>query len=223
MIQIEDLGFHYGGSGFELRIQRLAVARGEKLGVVGPSGSGKTTLLNLLAGVFPAQRGRVIVDGVDLSGLSDGARRNFRIGSVGFVFQDFELIEYLNVRDNILLPYYINRHLRLDSGVRREAERWAATLSLGGKLSRRMDQLSHGERQRVAICRALLPGPQLLLADEPTGNLDPENKRRIMRLLVDQADASGATLLVVTHDHSLLSVLDRVIDLAAYQAGGGED
>jgi putative ABC transport system ATP-binding protein len=217
VIRIEDLRFQYGGSGFVLRVDRLTIARGERVAVVGPSGSGKTTLLYLLAGVCTAQHGRVVVDGTDLARLSDATRRDFRIGSIGLVFQDFELIDYLNVRDNILLPYYINGSLRLDSAVRMAAEALAAAMGLDDKLRRPIDQLSQGERQRVAICRALLPGPKLLLADEPTGNLDPPNKRRILQLLMEQAESTAATLLMVTHDHSLLNAFERVIDLADFQ------
>ena len=216
MIRIEDLAFHYAGSPFRLGIDQLHIAKGERVAVVGPSGAGKTTLLYLLAGVCVSQHGSVEVDGIQLANLSEAARRNFRIGSVGLVFQDFELIDYLNVRDNILLPYYINGSLRLDASVRATAETLAAAMGLDGLLRRPIGKLSQGERQRVAICRALLPGPKLLLADEPTGNLDQGNKRRILQLLIDHAEATAATLLVVTHDHGLLHAFDRVIDLADF-------
>jgi putative ABC transport system ATP-binding protein len=216
MILIEDLLFEYGEGDFALGVQRLEIDRGAKVAFVGPSGSGKTTLLHLIAGILVPQRGRIQLDGTNLSALTDAARRNFRISSVGFVFQDFELIDYLNVRENILLPYFINGSLALTSQVRASADGLAESVGLGDKLTRSVGRLSQGERQRVGICRALLPGPQVLLADEPTGNLDPANKRRILDLLCQRATATGATLIVVTHDHSLLDGLDRAVDFRQF-------
>jgi putative ABC transport system ATP-binding protein len=216
MIRIDDLHFEYRDGGFTLAIDRLEIDRGTKVAFVGPSGSGKTTLLHLMAGILVPRRGRIRVGDTELSALNDAARRNFRISAVGFVFQDFELIEYLNVRENILLPHLINGSLALNAVVRQSADRLAESVGLGDKLWRSIGHLSQGERQRVAICRALLPGPQVLLADEPTGNLDPNNKRRILDLLCERATDTGATLIVVTHDHSLLPGLDRVIDFQQF-------
>jgi putative ABC transport system ATP-binding protein len=222
MVDIEGLSFQYGEDGFRLWVPRLSIRRGERVAIVGPSGSGKTTLLFLLAGVHVPQAGSIRVGDVELGRLSDAARRDFRIRQVGFVFQDFQLLDYLNVLENILLPCLINRRVRWDSTIRRTAESLASSLGLGGQLQRPLGCLSHGERQRVAICRALLLGPRLLLADEPTGNLDPDNKRRILRILLERAQQTQATLLVVTHDHSLLSDFDRVLDCADFQARTGE-
>ncbi len=216
---IHDVEFAYGDGGFRLRIPELAVASGEKVAFVGPSGSGKTTLLRLLAGVHVPDRGSVETGGARLDRLSDAERRAFRIRRVGFVFQDFELIDYLNVRENILLPCRINPALRPDADARKSAETLAESLGLADKLRRRVDQLSQGERQRVAIARALLPKPEMILADEPTGNLDPANKRRIVEILFDRAASSQATLVVVTHDHSLLDGFDRVVDFERFREG----
>jgi putative ABC transport system ATP-binding protein len=216
MIGIDDLHFEYRDGGFTLAIDRLEIGPGTKVAFVGPSGSGKTTLLHLMAGILVPQRGRIRIGETELSALNDASRRNFRISSIGFVFQDFELVEYLNVRENILLPYLINASLALNAPVRQSADRLAESVGLGDKLTRRIGHLSQGERQRVAICRALLPGPQVLLADEPTGNLDPKNKGRILDLLCQRAADTGATLIVVTHDHSLLPGLDRVIDFQQF-------
>jgi len=214
---IKDAEFGYGEGGFRLRIPELEIASGEKVAFVGASGSGKTTLLRLLAGVNAPEKGTIDADGLRLGGLSDAERRSFRIRKVGFVFQDFELIDYLNVRENILLPYRINPALTLDSKVRDELSGLAESLGLTDKLKRRIDQLSQGEKQRVAICRALLPRPEMILADEPTGNLDPDNKRRIIDILFGQSMRTKATLVVVTHDHSLLDGFDRVIDFEQFQ------
>lgn len=217
---IKDLEFGYAEGGFRLRIPELEIAAGAKVAFVGPSGSGKTTLLRLLSGVNAPHKGEIDTGGLRLGELSDAERRAFRIRKVGFVFQDFELIEYLDVRENILLPYRINPALTLDSSVRDELSKLAASMGLTDKLKRRIDRLSQGEKQRVAICRALLPRPELILADEPTGNLDPDNKRRILNILFEQPARTKATLVVVTHDHSLLDGFDRVIDFDQFRKEG---
>lgn len=212
MIDVTDLAFRYPDSPFELRIPSLVAAAGESVAVVGPSGSGKTTLLNLLAGILRPESGRVSIDGAEISGLNDSGRRDFRIANIGFVFQDFELLDYLSVRENILLPCFINSSLPLSDDLRERAASLAESMGLGELLERPIQRLSQGERQRVAICRALLTRPRVLLADEPTGNLDPSNKTRIVELLVSYVRDARATLLVVTHDHSLLPMFDRTVD-----------
>ena len=217
MIAIDRLTFGYREREFRLAIPVLRVERGEKLAVIGPSGSGKTTLLNLIAGILTPAEGKVEVAGTEVSALGDARRRDFRIRHIGFVFQDFELLDYLNVLDNILHPYRISA-LRLDRAVRERAEGLAECLGVGDKLKRDANDLSQGEKQRVAICRALLPGPRLILADEATGNLDPRNKGRILDLLFESVDAHGATLLAVTHDHELLPRFNRVVDFGDFQA-----
>ncbi len=218
MLRVSDVVFRYDRSPFELRVTQLAAVRGQALAIVGPSGSGKTTLLHLIAGILLPQAGEVVVDDLCLTSLSDAKRRDFRISNVGFVFQDFELVEYLNVRDNIQLPCWINRSLTLSSELRGRVATLADAVGIGDKLRRSVQQLSQGERQRVAVCRALLTTPGLLLADEPTGNLDPKSSQAIVRLLVDYARAEGATLIVVTHDHSLLPHFDRVVDFSDFLA-----
>ena len=212
MIEIDALEFAYPDAGFHLRIPGFSITKGEKVAVIGPSGSGKTTLLNLVAGILVPGQGRVHCAGTEVSALADAARRDFRISTIGFVFQDFELLDYLNVLDNILHPYRITRALRLTAGVRARAESLAGQLGIADKLRRGVEQLSQGEKQRVAICRALLPGPQLVLADEATGNLDPHNKGHILELLFEAVAMHEATLLAVTHDHELLPQFDRVVD-----------
>ncbi len=219
MIEIESLGFRYPGAEFSLTVPRFRIPAREKVAVIGPSGSGKTTLLNLVAGILVPQQGRVCSAGIEVSRLDDRARREFRIANVGFVFQEFELLEYLDVIDNILHPYRISRALRLTPEVRERAAELAQRLGIGDKLRRRVGQLSQGERQRVCICRALLPWPKLVLADEATGNLDPRNKDHILALLFDAVDDHDATLLAVTHDHELLPHFDRVIDFADFRTG----
>ena len=213
MISVSDLRFSYPGGEFELSVPALRVGQGEKLAVIGPSGSGKTTLLHLMAGIRLPQTGKIVTDGVEVTSLDDGALRDFRIRRTGMVFQEFELLEYLTVLDNILLPFRIKGSLKLDKSVRKRASELAEQVGLGDKHHRLSTRLSHGEKQRVAVCRALVAEPVLLLADEPTGNLDPNNTQRVLDILLDAADATGATLVTVTHDHDLLAKFDRCIDV----------
>ncbi|MDH3978835.1 MAG: ABC transporter ATP-binding protein [Gammaproteobacteria bacterium] len=214
MIQLYRLHFKHDSGGFSLDLPLLDIARGETIAIIGPSGSGKTTLLNLLAGILHPDQGSIIIDDMTLSDLDDAAARNYRANKIGLIFQEFELLEYLNVLDNILLPYRINKELKLSSEAHHRATALAERTGISDKLERFPDQLSQGERQRVAVCRALITQPQLLLADEPTGNLDPDNKSKVLGLLLDMAREQNTTLVTVTHDHELVSRFDRVIDFA---------
>ena len=172
------------------------------------------------AGIDVPDAGTVEVDGVDVTSLSESARRDFRIARVGLVFQEFELLDYLGVLDNILLPYRINPSLRLDDGIRDRARTLALAVGLGGKLNRHPRRLSQGERQRVAVCRALVSEPTLVLADEPTGNLDPVNAEKVLDTLFDLTSRSGTTLLAVTHDHQILSRFRQTVDFAEFHGQG---
>ena len=212
MIEIRDLHFRYPEGEFELRVPQLDVEHGETVAVIGPSGCGKTTLLHLMAGVQNPTSGHVVTDGVDVTTLDDGGRRDFRIRRIGMVFQEFELLEYLTVLDNILLPYRINGSLKLDGAVSERAERIAGEVGIADKLGRFATRLSHGEKQRVAVCRALVAEPVLLLADEPTGNLDPTNTERVLDILLAAVEATGTTLVTVTHEYELLPRFGRTID-----------
>jgi len=213
MINIDGLEFAYRAGGFVLRVDDLAIDRGERVAIIGPSGTGKTTLLHLVAGILAPRSGRITVNGTEVTGLDDGRRRAFRIVNFGLVFQEFELIEYLGVLDNILLPYRLSPALKLDAAVRDRAEELARRVGIGDKLRRSVTKLSQGEKQRVAVCRALLVEPGVIMADEPTGNLDPENTTRVLDILHEQAGEVGATLVTVTHDHGQLDRFDRVVDL----------
>ncbi len=215
MIRIEGLEFSYGEGGFRLRLPELAVAAGERVAVVGPSGSGKTTLLHLLAGIERPQAGSIRVGDTVVSALGEARRRDFRIRNIGLVFQEFELLDYLDVEGNILLPCRIHPALAPTAALRARAAALADVVGVRGLAARRPDRLSQGERQRVALCRALLLSPTLLLADEPTGNLDPRAKERVLDLLLSSARDLRATLLMVTHDHGLLGRFGRVVELPA--------
>ena len=213
-ILVRDLRFAYSeSSGFSLNLAHLEIPAGERLAIIGPSGCGKTTLLGLLTGVLVPRSGQVAVSGTRISALGDAARRRFRITRMGLVFQSLALVDYLNVLDNILHCYRITGALHLDEAVHGRARALATELGLGDKLRRPVGALSQGERQRVAIGRALLSGPEILLADEATGNLDPTNKGRILDLLFAQQGRDRSTLVAVTHDHELLPRFDRVVDV----------
>jgi putative ABC transport system ATP-binding protein len=216
MIDIQNLRFDYGSGNFRLDVPSLRIAEGETVAVVGPSGSGKTTLLNLIAGILLPRSGRISVQGADISLLADTLRRRHRVSRMGLVFQEFELLEYLGVLDNVLVPYRVNGVLKLTTAVRERAQVLIEQVGLIDQLDRFPAQLSQGERQRVAVCRALIAEPGLLLADEPTGNLDPVNKDRVLDILFDYARSAGATLVTVTHDHNLIGRFDRVIDFNSF-------
>lgn len=216
MITIQELTFAYPRSRFRLHVPELTIQAARATAVVGLSGSGKTTLLHLIAGILSPDAGRITVDNTQLSGLSEAARRRFRLKTIGLVFQSFELIEYLNVLDNVLLPCRINNAVPLTLELQTRAEMLLEKVGLQDHLRKSVTRLSQGERQRVAICRAMLTRPALLLADEPTGNLDPVTSEQILRLLLQAVRDEGATLLMVTHDHSLLQHFDCTVDFGQF-------
>ncbi len=220
MIQLTDLYFSYPQGDFNLRIADLNVSDGESVAIIGPSGTGKTTLLNLIAGIALAASGHVETHGVDVASLSEADRRKFRISVIGLVFQEFELLEYLTVLDNILLPFRVSSALALTREIRDRALALADEVEIADKLGRYPDQLSQGERQRAAVCRALITRPPLLLADEPTGNLDPANKDRVLDILFDYTNRESATLITVTHDHDLIGRFSTVIDFKQFHYSG---
>lgn len=217
MIQVENLSFRYSDTSFRLHVPQFELQNNERVAIVGPSGSGKTTLLNLIAGILTPQTGTIDVAGTNIAQLSDVARRGFRASTIGFVFQDFALLDYLSARQNILYPYRITPALTLNPAARDRAEALATSCGIADKLDRHPTELSQGEQQRVAICRALVTQPKLILSDEATGNLDPDSKARILDLLFAQAELAGAAVLAVTHDHELLPRFERVLDFAQFR------
>lgn len=217
MIQISDLSFRYPSSTFRLAIPQWKVESQAQVAIVGPSGSGKTTLLHLLAGILRTDRGEIKFEDQAIGELSEGQLRNFRASQIGLVFQRFELVEYLNVRRNILLPFSINRTLSTDSEMINRLNELADRTGIAALLDRPIQKLSQGEQQRVAICRALITQPKIVLADEPTGNLDPENKQVIVDLLKQQAAATGSILIMVTHDVSLVSQFETTVDFQQWR------
>jgi putative ABC transport system ATP-binding protein len=217
MINIENMLFSYRQREFSLKVDKLMVNQGESLAIVGPSGTGKTTLLNLIAGVLLAEQGKVEVLGQRLSQLSEAQRRRQRIQNIGMIFQNFELIPYLSVLDNVLLATYLEPRLKSSAALKARARQLLAEVGLSDKVTREVTQLSQGEQQRVAICRALLLEPPLLLADEPTGNLDMKNKAKVLDILLEQSKALKAGLIMVTHDLEQVEHFDRVLDFETFQ------
>jgi len=214
VLSLRDVRFRHGDGPFALRVPELDVDAGRTVACVGASGSGKTTLLDLMAGISPADSGQVKLSGVDWSALTEPQRRARRIAAVGLVFQEFELLSHLTVRENILLPYLVQPAL---GGVPEDGERVASGLAEAAGIDALSDRkpaaLSHGERQRVAICRALVTRPSVLLADEPTGNLDPTTAAGVLDLLLEQVRERHATLIMVTHDPALLDQFERQIEV----------
>jgi len=182
---------------------------GTRVAVLGPSGSGKSTLLNLISGIDLPDAGTVRVGGVDVGALSEADRTRFRREHVGFVFQFFNLLPTLNVLENLLLPLELAG--RLDAGARAQANELLERVGLADRAGTFPDRLSGGEQQRVAIVRALVHGPGLILADEPTGNLDEDMGTEVAALLDELVSAEEATLVVVTHARELARRMDRVL------------
>ncbi|MFK7959820.1 MAG: ABC transporter ATP-binding protein [Phycisphaerales bacterium] len=213
-----------GSGAFELRVPDFTLMPGEHVACIGPSGCGKTTLLHLVTGILPARPGTVRFENVDLGRASESQRRDVRRQRVGFVLQDLGLIEYLSAMDNMLLPGRLAgapRGWTRGRAARADARALARDLGIEARLRRRPARLSQGERQRVAIGRALLSRPGLIAGDEPTGNLDPPRARASIELMLNRARAINAAVLVVTHDHGLLPAFDRVIDLGATSGAAG--
>jgi len=213
MLQARQLSKEYQSGDHRLSVLRdvtFTVPDGAFVAVVGPSGSGKTTLLGLLAGLDVPTHGSVLLDGEDLTRLSEDRRAQLRGAKVGFVFQSFQLIPTLTALENVQVPL----ELRGDAGAPARARELLARVGLGDRVDHFPNQLSGGEQQRVAIARAFSNAPRLLFADEPTGNLDSETGARIVELLETLNRESGTTIVLVTHDLSLARRAQRIIRLA---------
>ena len=197
-----------------LRGVNLRVAAGESLAVVGPSGSGKSTLLNLIGGLDRPSAGRVLFEGRDLADFSDADLARFRNRRVGFVFQRHHLLPQCTVLENVLVPTLVGGDGAEREEALRRAERVLARVGLGDRLAYRPGRLSGGERERVAVARALVNRPALLLADEPTGSLDRRTAENLMALLAELNEEEGVTLVVVTHAETLAARMGRTLELA---------
>ncbi len=210
ILETKDLRKTYGSGDTEVRALDgvdLTVEKGEFLAVVGTSGSGKSTLLHMLGGLDRPTSGTVTVDGKDIFSLKDEERTIFRRRKIGFVFQNYNLVPVLNVYENIVLP------IQLDGGQadRAHVDRIIETLGLGSKLQNLPNNLSGGQQQRVAIARALAAKPAIILADEPTGNLDSRTSQDVMGLLKVTSQKFVQTIVMITHNEEIAQMADRVI------------
>lgn len=230
-IRLADVAFGYGASPPVLALEEVIVAPGERVFIEGPSGSGKSTLLSLVGGVVAPSQGVVEILGEEISALPAAARDRFRAAHMGFVFQMFNLLPYLSVQDNVLLPCRFSkaRAARAGGGDGRaalgeEAKRLLARLGLGaGFLQRSAASLSIGQQQRVAAARALIGRPALIIADEPTSALDADNRARFVQLLIDECAAVDATVLFASHDPANAALFDRHLSLRTMNAAWSPD
>lgn len=225
LIEIRDLEFTYAGAQTPvLHVPHFKVDAGERVFLHGPSGTGKTTLLEILAGVQIPQRGSVSLSGQELTAMSPAARDRFRADHVGYVFQSFNLIPYLSVEENIALPAHFSarRAKRLKAGsLGGEIARLAGALGIDEFLARPVTELSVGQQQRVAVARALIGAPELILADEPTSALDSDHRERFLKLLFDLAAEEGTTVVFVSHDRSIQHLFSRTVSLHQIQSAPG--
>ncbi|MFD0857831.1 ATP-binding cassette domain-containing protein [Roseovarius aquimarinus] len=215
-LALTDVAFAWPGrGGFSLSCPSFEMAAGESVLLLGASGSGKSTLLSLICGIVAAERGRVMVGGTDLTRQRAGARDRFRAENIGVIFQQFNLLPYASVADNILLPlrFAPARRARAEDA-RAEAARLCTALGLPeGVLGARAERLSVGQQQRVAVARALIGAPPLIVADEPTSALDAATQDSFLGLLFEQSGKARSSLLMVSHDERLAARFDRTVRL----------
>lgn len=217
LITIRDLSYTYAGqSNPTLHVPEFTVKKSEELFLYGPSGSGKTTLLEILSGVLRPTGGTVQILGRELTKMSDSERDAFRAEHMGYVFQSFNLIPYLSVRENIELPLHLSpaRKARLGSvDTEMVIRALCGNLGISDLLEKGVTELSVGQQQRVAVARALLGKPDLLLADEPTSALDADHREKFLKLLFELSELYGTTVLFVSHDRSIEKLFSRSISL----------
>lgn len=217
-ITTRDLTYRWPGADLAITYPDITLARGQHLFLQGPSGSGKSTLLSMLCGLASAQAGRLMVMGEDLRALSAGKRDQFRADYLGVIFQQFNLVPYLNTTANVTLPCRLSRRRRQRVAGSPEQEASSLLKALGleaGDWQRPVTALSVGQQQRVAAARALIGAPSVVLADEPTSALDTDNRDRFLELLLGQARAQGTSVVLVSHDPGLANHFDASMSLGA--------
>lgn len=210
MIQIQDIRKSFGSLEV-LKGVNLAISKGEIVSIIGKSGAGKTTLLQIIGTLDKPDSGKIWINGIDVSLLNDKELADFRNKHIGFIFQFHQLLPEFNALENVMMPAMIS------SGDWKAAEKRATELlkelGLGDRLTHKPNELSGGEKQRVAAARALMMSPDVILADEPSGSLDEENKQELHRLLLQMQKQYGQTIIIVTHDKELAEISDRVIEI----------
>lgn len=212
MIEVKNIIKSYGNARNRVEVLKglsFSIKEGSFVAIMGTSGSGKTTLLNCISGIDVIDSGELLYENKDISKLNSEQRKLFRRQNIGMVFQSFDLLPILNVRENILLPMKLN-HLKCDEDYFNEI---VEILGINSKLKSRISELSGGEQQRVAIARALITKPKLLCADEPTGNLDKKNTVEVMNLLKKINTEMNTTILMITHDHQVAEYADEIIKI----------
>ena len=215
MINLKNIEMTYDDNGTKinaLKVKSIKVDDGEKVAFIGSSGCGKTTLFNLISGMITPTKGNVLVEDVDITTLTESERDLFRANHIGYIFQDFNLFPDFTVLQNVVLPMSFSKRYKKEE-MEKEALNMLKRVGLENKKDQKVKTLSGGERQRVAIARAIVNKPNVILADEPTGNLDYKNGAKIMDLIIQIAEEEKATLLVITHNNSQLDLFDRSINI----------
>ena len=229
MIELNNMQFSWKET-LILDIENLQIKAKEKVFIQGVSGSGKSTLLNLMAGVITPQKGEVIIKGSHLNAMKSAQRDSFRANHIGFIFQQFNLIPYLNLIENITLPCKFSssrkeKALKHSKSLEEEAIRLLCNLGINASsiLKRSVNELSIGQQQRVAIARALIGSPDIIIADEPTSALDSEHKTAFVKMLFEECEKENITLVFVSHDESLKSHFQRSITLSSINSVKAEE
>lgn len=224
LVEIQNLKFKYPSAlDLTLDIPQLHIEKGKKIFLHGPSGTGKSTLLEILAGVLPASEGSVKILNQDLSQLSSSQKDQFRSHHIGYIFQSFNLIPYLTVKENIALPLYFSSGKRQKVSSQHEdalIKELTQTLGIDLFLDKKVTELSVGQQQRVAAARALIGSPEVILADEPTSALDYDHRERFIKLLFSIADKNNSTVIFVSHDKTLEKIFDQTISLSTINKVG---
>ena len=202
-----------------LRGISLRIEHGEFVAIMGPSGSGKSTLLGIIAGLDNPTTGRVLVDGVDITRMSEGQLARVRNEKIGMVFQAFNLIPTLTAQENVEVPLYVGKHPGSPAARAREL---LTLVGLGHRFKNKPNQLSGGEQQRVAVARALATNPAIVIMDEPTGNLDKKNGDNVLQMVRDLRQATGTTFVIATHDPNVAGAADRAIRIVDGQIAAGD-
>ena len=210
MIQIQDIRKSFGSLEV-LKGVNLEISKGEIVSIIGKSGAGKTTLLQIIGTLDKPDYGKIFINGIDVSRLNDKELADFRNKHIGFIFQFHQLLPEFNALENVMMPAMISSHEWKEAEKR--AKELLTELGLGDRLTHKPNELSGGEKQRVAAARALMMSPDVILADEPSGSLDEENKKELHKLLLQMQKQYGQTIIIVTHDKELAEISDRVIEI----------
>ena len=210
MIEVKNIHKSFGTLAV-LKGVDLTVEKGEIVSIIGKSGAGKTTLLQIIGTLDKADSGNVVINGLDVSGLNDRELAEFRNKHIGFIFQFHQLLPEFNALENVMMPALIARVPEVEAEKR--ARQLLAELGLAERLTHKPNELSGGEKQRVAAARAMMMSPDVILADEPSGSLDESNKNELHKLLLQMREQYGQTIIIVTHDKELAEISDRVIEM----------